>query len=964
MTLGLVLVFIGFLYWHFRETSLERAKRLLAQARVSYLNDEYQAAEDLAKAALDSNPELGKAALFAARCAFARKDYSKAVHYADQVPSRSSASRVKADLLIADLYHHHFYQFDLAEKHYRAVLAKESDNLIANRNLAGLLGLCGRGREAYPYVLQTIQLGQPTDQLFMIARETGAVDDKDSLERARSAAPQALNPLLGLAWQASSKGQHQDALTIVEKAAKHHPNHVSAYLAFGRELLALANFDRLIEWGRRAPENAEQSGEYWFIQGRLSEKKNDTKAAIRCYWEAIKRNPESKSAYPRLIKLLAAENPPVDSSQFADYYQRLLHLQTVQNRAWSGPRPEAQPVLKMAMTYERLGRIWEAYGWTLLALNQFPQNRAAREYMDQIRKKTKDLSLQLTIDAANPAMHVDLSSYPLPRFLRESVSPRKMPTYDSAPITFRDESERTGLIFQYFNGSTYANCRKMFAFTGGGIGVLDFDLDGFSDTFFSQGQPWPLDSESDDFAGQLFRNQQGKTFANVSSLAGIRKTGFGQGVAVGDYNADGFPDLYLAHIGTNQLWINNGDGTFSNETQTAGLSGDAWTTSCLFVDLSGDGLPDLYDVNYLKGKEIFERVCRHPNGTPALCMPFDFDAETDRFWLNAGDGQFIDVTKKRFSTPPRGKGLGAVAWAPSGSSGLSLLVANDTTPNFFFVPEGQNNELCFHERGLLAGLACNGEGKAEGCMGIALADVDGNGLLDVHITNFLAESNTLWMQEANGLFEDSTRTLGLHTPTFETLGFGTQFLDADLDGRWELFVANGHIDDLTASGRPYEMAPQLFQWNGNKLVAKDNEQIGGYFQRKWLGRAAARLDWNRDGLTDILVGHIKSPSVLLTNTTHRRGQFLSLKLIGTQSGRDAIGTSVTIRVNDTTYTSQLAADGGYHASNERRLVFGIGDASRVDKMVVEWLSGEVQTFHNIPVPGHLLLIEGGELLSL
>ncbi|MBW3543185.1 MAG: CRTAC1 family protein, partial [Planctomycetes bacterium] len=241
-------------------------------------------------------------------------------------------------------------------------------------------------------------------------------------------------------------------------------------------------------------------------------------------------------------------------------------------------------------------------------------------------------------------------------------------------------------------------------------------------------------------------------------------------------------------------------------------------------------------------------------------------------------------------------------------------------------------------------------------------DVDDDGLFDVHVTNFLAESNTLYLGLGAGTFEDATRALGLERPTLDVLGFGTQFLDADLDGRLELFVSNGHVDDLRQDGKPYRMPPQLFRWNGRQFVEADARPLGPYFRGEWLGRPVARLDWNRDGRDDLVVGHLYDDSALLTNTTPDAGRFLSLRLFGVQSNRDAIGTTVEARFGERAIVRQLTAGDGYQASNERRLIFGIGTADRIDELTVRWPSGAIQRFANVAAPAELFLREGGQLL--
>ncbi len=958
----LVVCAAGFVGWATRETGAERARRLLAEARITHLAGKNAEAEDLARSALESDPSLSEAALIAARCAVARKDFARAIEYANKAESGPSDTRVSALLLTADLNHHRLGRLSQAEEDYRAALAIDRDNLLANRGLADLLGLCGRGREAVPFVLRTVKLDQPTNQLLLIARPSGAVNDPRTLEKAAAMSPHDVNALVGLAWHAASNEQNEKAVPLLQKALDIAPDHAGAYVALGRQYLTLARFDALAAWAENTVPGAEKFGETWLIRGRLAEHRGNLEGAVRCYWEAVRLAPESKAANFHLSKLLAATNQPVRAEPFLRRIRQLERLRAVQDRVFSrGPTPGL--LLELAKAYEDAGRIWEAYGWSLLARQQNAGFPELANYVEAIRSKTRHLPLRLTADAANPAIAVDLSSYPVPTFQPPPQSPAAEPLGNVPAVTFRDDAASAGLRFEYHNGSPETPRRRMFELTGGGIGVLDFDRDGFPDVCFSQGGRWPPGLDNGGDHDRLFQNLSGDRFRDATISAGLAETSFGQGIAVGDYDSDGFPDLYVANIGANRLWINNGDGTFADGTSAAGLAGNEWTTSCLMADLNADGFPDIYDVNYLKGDDLFDRVCQHADRSPALCMPFDFEGEADRLWLSIGDGRFSDATSECLSVRPNGKGLGVVAWDVQGAGRLSLLIANDTTPNFFFAPKPENEKnFLLEERGILSGLAFNGNGKAEGCMGIAVGDVDGDGRLDVHITNFLAESNTLWLQRSPGLFEDATQTAGLRTPTLGALGFGTQFLDADRDGRLDLFVANGHIDDLRAFGRPYEMAPQFFQWNGASFTEANPETLGPYFQKTWLGRAAARLDWNRDGRADLFVGHLGRPSALLTNTTRAGGRFLSLKLVGVGSNRDAVGTTARARIGQKRFVHQLVGGGGYQASNQQELLLGTGEARQVDELKIRWPSGREQTFEHIPADQHLLLIEGADRL--
>ncbi|MBW3540937.1 MAG: VCBS repeat-containing protein, partial [Planctomycetes bacterium] len=732
--------------WQFWWRAAGRADHLLAEARTRLIAGEASEAEKAAVAALELDPGLEEAALIAAEAAAEAGAFRRAVDHAERLTSGDARIRLRAALLAADVHFRRLHRLANAERHYRAALEIDPDNIEANTGLAKLLGLCGRRDEAVVHVLRLLRQREATDLLIMLGRESAVVREPGLLERARRADPEDPNPLVGLAWHAADSDQIEEAIELLREAIRLQPDHIAAHLALGQQLLAAGRSDELLAWLRRLPPAADEFAGPWLVRARMAENGGDRKGAIRCYWEAARRAPASKTANFRLARLLAESGAADASAPFAEQIQRIQRLETMQDRF----EPSVDYLLELVQTYEAAGRLWEAYGWCRIAVENAPFREDAQRSLAELRRQVEGLPLRLTVDSANAALAVDLSEYPLPRFsshLQAEPEGAQEPAGSSrSTLSFRDAGASAGLRFRYFNGSEGSAPRRMIEFTGGGIGVLDFDLDGFGDVYFTQGRPWPPEGrgsrvESREppegrgarvegrepegrYSDRLFRNARGEWFEDVTAAAGIGEDDFGQGVAVGDFDADGFPDLYVANIGGNRLWRNKGDGTFMDATAAAGVAGDEWTTSCVLADLNGDGLPDIYDVNYVTGPDVFERICRHPDGRPGLCMPFRFDGQRDRLWVNEGNGRFREATDDVLSIQPDGKGLGAAVWDADGTGRLSLLVANDTTPNFFFVPEvGPDGRFRLEERGIATGLALNNEGKAEGCMGIALGDV-------------------------------------------------------------------------------------------------------------------------------------------------------------------------------------------------------------------------------------------------
>ena len=498
----------------------------------------------------------------------------------------------------------------------------------------------------------------------------------------------------------------------------------------------------------------------------------------------------------------------------------------------------------------------------------------------------------------------------------------------------------------------------MFEFTGGGVAILDYDGDLWPDIYLTQGCLWPVDPAQQQHRDRLFRNLGNGSYQDVTEQSGLGDNRFSQGVQIGDYNNDGYPDIYLANVGENRLYANNGDGTFQDVTEQAGIGGKRWTTSCLVADLNQDGLADLYEVNYLSGDNVFDLICSQAGGKARSCSPTEFDAQQDRLFLNLGNGQFQDATEAMGIVAADGKGLGIVAADFEGAGKLSLFVANDMTANFYFTQATQSPGR-FTEQAVIRGLAYDREGKAQACMGIAVDDYNQDGLVDLFVTNFYKESNTLYVQQAGGLFHDGTRQAALRQPGFNLLGFGTQFLDAQLDGRPDLVVANGHIDDFTYQDIPFQMPPQ-FLTNRNGTYQETGKEAGPYFQRKLLGRGLAAADLNRDGKADFVVSHLDAPVAVLANTTMQTGNYLAIQLRSGTGQRDAIGATVTLVMGGDKprkLVRQLTAGDGYQASNQRQFLIGVGSEQQVDQLQVKWPSGRVDNYRDLPVNRQWMLIE-------
>jgi hypothetical protein len=429
-------------------------------------------------------------------------------------------------------------------------------------------------------------------------------------------------------------------------------------------------------------------------------------------------------------------------------------------------------------------------------------------------------------------------------------------------------------------------------------------------------------------------------------------------VAAGDYDNDGRPDLFVTRFGSYALYRNRGDGTFEDATERAGLGGDRdWPTSAAWADLDGDGDLDLYVCHYLAWDADHPTVCHDPTapGRIVSCLPLGFHARPDRLFRNDG-GRFVDVTAEAGIVDPNGRGLGVIAADLDDDGRIDLFVANDMTANFLFRNLGN---LRFEEIGHSAGVACNAEGGYQAGMGVACGDLDGDGRPDLAVTNFFGESMTFYRNLGRAMFADATAAVGLKAPSRFLLGFGTTFLDVDNDGCLDLATANGHIHDLRPK-IPYVMPAQLLAGDLKGRLTDVSEQSGAVWSVPRVGRGLARADLDNDGRTDLLLVAQKSPLAYFHNRTGRAGHFVTLRLEGTKSNRDAIGARVTVTSSGRRQTAWRFGGGSYASASDPRLHFGLGPARMIEAIEVRWPSGRVDHFRDLPADTGYLIREGDE----
>lgn len=505
----------------------------------------------------------------------------------------------------------------------------------------------------------------------------------------------------------------------------------------------------------------------------------------------------------------------------------------------------------------------------------------------------------------------------------------------------------------HFVFDTGANGRAlMIESIGGGGGWLDFDRDNRWDLYLVQGgDPFaPVPHPQGD---RLLRNVTGETFRDVTDASRRPDGEYGQGLAVGDFDNDGFDDLYVTNVGGNRLLQNLGDGTFLDVTATAGVDDARWSTSAAWSDLDRDGDLDLFVCNYVEYDIGDPVICQHADGTPAICHPDNIAAQDNNCFENLGNGQFRSMLSAWGLAANDGKSLG-VAIADFNLDGRpDLLVANDITPNHLFIQQPQGT---FVEQGVPLGIAMSGLGQYQASMGVAVADYDRNGFPDVYLTHFTHDSNTLYKNLGPAGFQDATRLEQLHQPTVDQLGFGTVMTDLNADGRMDLFVTNGHIDDWRSKGDRWKMPAQLFS-RGTDHWFDQSSSAGPFFTEHHLGRAVGRCDYDEDGDADLLVVHQLEEAALLQNVV-REGHWLTVDLVGRLSNRRGVGARVDVRCGEVHLTEQIAGGTSFCTTHQPRLFFGLGSAAGDCDITVHWPHSQsvVQSFSR-PVDQRLLIEE-------
>ena len=599
--LALSVLLAGSQYWR-GNSSIEA---FIRQGREALDKRDFAAAMQLAEGALAREPDSAEANLLAGRSAAGLGRFPKALEHFSKVPDGASDVSILARSDAGVLLLLHFKQLSDAEIEFRRILKHAPRNLAANDRLAYVLGLGARNWELIPQRLTLIELDRIEPlHLYVLCLGDTALENDHLIHDYHRQVPNDPAPMLALSRLAFERQDYVSAEEYARAAISIDPDLVEAHVKLGRVLLQTDREDALDAWQDDLPRAADDHPGIWAHRAEWAQRRSLDRVALRCYWETLRRDANHQGANYQLGQRLAAMGRREDGEPFLERARLLQEYTNTVKVAVAGSN--AEELRATARSAERLGLVWESYAWYRLSLEVDPQASAIKQKCRQLRSQFSPDKIPQTrnVATANPALRIDLSSFPLPPLeMRGSKPSRETEVVATTDPTFNNQASAAGLDFRYFNGGEPTkSIRRMYEFTGGGVGVLDFDGDGWPDLYLTQGCDWPPDANRREHLDRLFRNLGNGKFDDVTERAGLDENGFGQGVTIGDFDDDGFCDVYVANIGANRLFRNNGDGTFSDVTEEAKVAGDYWTSSCVLADLNGDALPDLYAVNYLGGE--------------------------------------------------------------------------------------------------------------------------------------------------------------------------------------------------------------------------------------------------------------------------------------------------------------------------------------------------------------------------
>ncbi|MCA8993328.1 MAG: VCBS repeat-containing protein [Planctomycetaceae bacterium] len=773
--------------------------------------------------------------------------------------------------------------------------------------------------------LRTLPLrsGYPPKETFKVLQNSFATGDTDPASIQQRAA------CLDACFELQ---QFDEILQLTKNFQQSKPGIISGYRALAFvELGQFAEADAMI----REFKSSESDWRLRFAEGRVAEEQEEWERARDCFKDAYQAEPNERTNTYRYGRILQRLGDPgskalLDRAVLLDELERVcLRVTQASNANSAQITPIAE---KIAETLAQLERYGESAEWLRLVMRL---DSNAKDYREQIASLESQIATK-TPSQPTPEVHPPTHVAGNPSNSTDQI---RQSTQMPGRIQFRDVAGEVGLDFQYFNGDT--GKEHLIESMGGGVFVIDFDRDGWEDLYFPQGSSIPGERVAGEHRDEFWRNLGGERFQQITAAASLGATGYGLGGTVFDFNEDGFDDVLVTNMGRNLLYMNNGDGTFSELSEESFPGGSAMSTSATAADFNGDQLLDLYIANYVQ--EL--KTCPQPDGSYLPCDPDSFTGEPDQLLINLGVGQFADLSELAGIQLENSKGLGVIAADFDEDGRPDIYVANDGVPNFLFINEtdSETHTVRFREWGLQSGSAVDELGRSQAGMGLVAADFNGDELIDLFVTNFYQEYNTLYLNQGDHFFLDASRESGLAEFSLPYLGFGTQAADFDGDGRLDLAVANGHIARDVTGKQPWKMPAQVFQGDGKGRFEEASTEAGEYFSEQVLGRGTALLDWNHDACPDLVIVHQDRAAVLLENSNDQQPETISLQLIGSKSCRNAAAAVIAQKFADGSRSPKYRqSNGNYLSSSSRDILMPVDTAEPVE-LTVHWPSGRVTT---------------------
>ena len=723
------------------------------------------------------------------------------------------------------------------------------------------------------------------------------------------------------------------------------------------------------------PEVAQLQYQVGWCYARSGSMDEDSTLAEESFMEALRLDPDHARSHYELGRLYLQLERYEEALAYLEAAVKLTpnELDILSSLAVTYRRlHSSEDADRTEKNYERVLKLRSEENMFLQRLQNTPNDLTARRRLAEIARE-----LGSDVDVPLPVVSSQTDGSPMVGVpsVRITSSDLYKPEWSSSSSMdeglFTDVATSAGITFEHNHGG---DGRHFFVeTTGSGCALFDYDNDGWIDALLIQAGSLPdvragAEVERGVTPGnRLYRNKGDGTFTEVTLGSGLESTGYAQGVAVGDYDDDGFADLYITAYGRNYLFRNqNGSGKFRDVTSIAGVAdnrdGPRWSLSAAFGDYDKDGDLDLFVCRYVKWTPESNRICREFDGRRTYCLPYMYDPETMCLYENNGDGTFSDVTESAGLSTFTGRGMG-VAWLDYDRDGWEdLYVACDLTPDLLFHNDGDGT---FSEVGIEAGVACSDMGKPLSGMGVAVSDYDNDGWEDIFVTNFAKQGNSLHRNVHDGYFSNVSYPSGVASISMQLLGFGCEFLDVDCDGDKDLLVANGHVRDTVADlerGVTYAERKSLYRNDGKGQFTDITDRLGA-LEAPRVSRGLALGDIDNDGDLDVLVNNQNAPAQLLRNNYGGRNHWVGLRLVGARSNRDARHAKLTLYAGGERQFCEVRSGSSYCSHSDTRVYFGLSEEVQVEKLEIEWPNGEKEIIENIPSDRIWKIVEGQGLVS-